>query len=228
MRVHTFADWMKTHPRADELATDKEANLARLISWDLYTLPHMFIESRGIKQQLIRNFCAEMEGRSFSVRALPQRDQSKRGTRIALRGAENVINAINEFISTGERFRFLIAAYGRREFVGNVIVSKQGNVIVEIMKSKHHSDLTQGLTDVILDYRNPHLRDTKLLTGKRILYVSGIDWTGCIIHHSQTPEKVRWIAANCLEKIRITRGKYITGYYEFVYSPSDGLGSAEE
>lgn len=223
MKVHTFADWMIVHPKPYELSTDKEQNLLRLISWELYTLPYIFVESQSFNEQTVLEFCDQWKERNFSVRAFPKNNPLKRGARIALKKACDVQEAIREFMALDEDFIFLIAAYAERDFVGNIIVSDQDQVIVEILHSNHHSEVAQGLADIVLDYKKPQSIYTQIDLSRKVLYVSGVGWTGCIIHHPQTPQFVRQIAASGLNKIRLTRGRYIRGYYEFTYNNIDGL-----
>lgn len=223
MNVPTFSDWMKYHPTPQQLQTNKDENFNRIISWGLYTLPHIFLDSQSYKEDIVKSFCSHWKDRNFSVRALPKTPKLLRGTRLDLQDYSEVISVIRDFLSKGKDYIFLIAAYSHRTLVGNIIVSEHGHVLVEVMPSSHHPDVTVGATDVVLDYRDDQKSNGCIFSGKRILFISGVDWFGKIVHHPQMPEEIRRVIGQSLRRIRVTRTLYLPGYYEFVYSPIDGL-----
>jgi len=189
-RIHSFSEWKSKDPeKLSFLETDKIKNLEELIGSGLFSIPTLIVEGKNLPSKIerIKKFCKD--NKNINVRALPKISSLERKTKVGLKNFNEVRTFIFQFKKVLENYKFILAGHDDREYVGNIIVRKNGEIIIEIMKSKSHPDVAYGREDSIKKWDS--LNNT--ISNEKTLFISTVDKLGKITHHPKIKNKMKII-----------------------------------
>jgi len=197
----SFSEWFKAAherniPLESALPIDLPRDLERLNSSGLPTYDCQIIsgESYVRNKQRVKDFC-EKHNRVWT-RVYNKMDRNERYSRFDLRGYKNVADFVEGLDINLKKFDIQLFEFHTNQFGGNILTNSEGTKI----------EIAEGTQDIVGKCLGP--------------FFSGwISPFGTLeFSQSDSPEKVRSTAWRVLQQVKMAKGEYVPGYFEFIVS----------
>ncbi|MBW2996604.1 hypothetical protein KY332_04880 [Candidatus Woesearchaeota archaeon] len=134
--------------------------------------------------------------KSIVIRATPLDNRNIRKYRLDVRSFEDYLSFLKDI--NPDNYKIILSEYVSCEYAG-AIISNPPRIVIELLKGTHD----------------------ELIHGSSTPFTNFVDFTGKMIYNEKMSEKEKNLVWKTLKTIKISKGDYLKGYFEFLITKQD-------